>query len=60
MEIPEEYCICEQIWHKYDIHDDDATKAAQLLIAVINDILKKKNLSGICEALDFIEVIVLI
>uniref|UniRef100_A0A0R3RP15 BH4_2 domain-containing protein n=1 Tax=Elaeophora elaphi TaxID=1147741 RepID=A0A0R3RP15_9BILA len=55
MEIPHEYCICEQTWHKSDIHSDDATKAAQLVIVYVNDFLKQKNLSGICETLDFIQ-----
>uniref|UniRef100_A0A1I7VSA2 NUC domain-containing protein n=1 Tax=Loa loa TaxID=7209 RepID=A0A1I7VSA2_LOALO len=57
MEIPEEYCICEQTWHKINIYGDDVTEAAQLLIASINDFLKQKNLTGTCEVLDFIEVI---
>ncbi|KAK6105241.1 hypothetical protein QQG55_19470 [Brugia pahangi] len=57
MEIPDEYCICKQIWHKTDIHSDDVTNAAQFLINDINDFLKQKNLTEICETLDFIEVI---
>ncbi|VDN87636.1 unnamed protein product [Brugia pahangi] len=57
MEIPDEYCICEQIWHKIDIHSDNVTNAAQFLINDINDFLKQKNLTEICETLDFIEVI---
>uniref|UniRef100_A0A0R3S0V7 Sulfatase domain-containing protein n=1 Tax=Elaeophora elaphi TaxID=1147741 RepID=A0A0R3S0V7_9BILA len=57
MEISDEYCICEQIWHKSDIYGDDTTKAAQFLIANINDSLKQKNLSGLCETLTFIKVI---
>ncbi|VDM91366.1 unnamed protein product, partial [Onchocerca ochengi] len=58
MEIPMEYCICQQIWHKFDIHNDDATKAAHLIITDINDFLKRKTLNGICEMLRFIEVII--
>ncbi|CAG9530704.1 unnamed protein product [Cercopithifilaria johnstoni] len=57
MEIPDEYCICERIWHKSDIHGDDATKSAEFLIAYINDFLKQRNLSRICETLSLIEVI---
>ncbi|VBB34861.1 unnamed protein product, partial [Acanthocheilonema viteae] len=57
MEIPDEYCICERVWHKSDIYGDDATKAAQFLIADINDFLKQKNLNKICETLEFIEVV---
>ncbi|MCP9264322.1 hypothetical protein DINM_022369 [Dirofilaria immitis] len=57
MEIPKEYCICEQIWHKSDVHNDDATKAAQLIIANINDFLKQKILHTVCERLNFTEVI---
>lgn len=60
MEIPDEYCICERIWHKTDIYGDDATKAAQLLISDINDLLKQKNLTKICRTLTFVEVITLI
>ncbi|EJW76070.1 hypothetical protein WUBG_13019 [Wuchereria bancrofti] len=57
MEIPDEYCICEQTWYNTDIHGDDVTNAAQFLINDINDFLKQKNLTEICETLDFIEII---
>uniref|UniRef100_A0A1I8EQA6 Uncharacterized protein n=1 Tax=Wuchereria bancrofti TaxID=6293 RepID=A0A1I8EQA6_WUCBA len=57
MEIPDEYCICEQTWYKTDIHGDDVTNAAQFLINDINNSLKQKNLTEICETLNFIEVI---
>lgn len=60
MEIPEEFCICERIWLKVDVHSDDAMTAAQLIISHINDFLKKKSLIGTCRTLDFIEVIHLI
>ncbi|VDM93077.1 unnamed protein product, partial [Litomosoides sigmodontis] len=51
MEIPDEYCICERIWHKVDIYGDDAMRAAQILIEDINNSLKQRNVSEICETL---------
>ncbi|KAL3997450.1 hypothetical protein ACH3XW_10970 [Acanthocheilonema viteae] len=57
MEIPDEYCICERTWYKSDINSYDVKKSAQFLVIYINNFLKQKNLSGICETLTFVKVI---